>query len=256
MSKKRRQDLSLLVGRNPVREALQEGGARIEKVMLQKGGERRVMDAIRGAASLAGVPVQYVPRARLQHIAGELNHQGVIAIIAPIAYLDVDDMLSSIAPNLDSVREKKPVLLVLDRIEDPHNLGAMLRTAVAAGVAGVIVPKQNMAPLNAAALKASAGLAVRIPIARVDKIAQLLMQLKERGYWVAGAAGEGDSSVWDMDWDRPMALVMGSEGKGLHPRVIEACDYSVMIPMPGPAESLNVSVAAGVLLFAAIRNRS
>ncbi len=255
MKKKRRgEEASLVVGRNPVREALEADGAGIEKVLLLQGGSR-ALETLRRAASQAGVPVQFVPAHRLDRMAPGLNHQGVVAVAAPVAYREVDEMLAAIAPDLDAVQRLKPIVLVLDRIEDPYNFGAILRTAVAAGAGGVVVPAQHSAPLNAAALKASAGLARRIPVARAANLADVLFQLKERGYWVAGAAGDGPTSVWDMDWDRPLALVLGSEGKGLRPRVAGACDYLVSIPMRGAAESLNVSVAAGILLFAAARAR-
>ena len=254
MNPKPPSEASLIVGRNPVREALEREGARIEKVMVQQGGGRG-LDAIRRTASEVGVPVQYVPSNRLNQMAVGLNHQGVVAIAAPVAYHDVDEMLADVAPTLEAVRRHKPILLLLDRIEDPHNFGAVVRTAVAAGVEGVIVPKRHMAPLNAATIKASAGVATRIPVARVDDLAEVIFQLKERGYWVVGAAEDGETSVWDMDWDRPLVLVMGSEAKGLHRHVAEACDYLVSIPMRGDAESLNVSVAAGILLFAAARSR-
>ncbi len=243
------------MGRNPVREALERGARSIEKVMIQQGAGGRPIDEIRRAATAAGVPFQFVPAARLEKMAPELNHQGVLALAAPIAYRVLEEMLAEIAPDRDAVRDKKPLVLLLDQIEDPYNFGAILRTAVAAGVAGVIVPDRQMAPLNAAALKASAGTATRIPVARVTNVAETIQQLKERGYWIAGAMGDGDSSVWTMDWNRPLALVMGNEGKGLRRRVAEACDFRVAIPLRGPAESLNVSVAAGILLFAAVSVR-
>ena len=248
-------DASLIVGRNPVREALERRAAEIEKVMIQKGASGRAIDAIRRAASEAGVAVQYVPQQRLERLGSGLNHQGVTAIAAPIAYHVLEDLLTRIAPTLDEVREKKPLLLLLDQLEDPFNFGAILRSAVAAGADGVIVPKDGMAPLNAAALKASAGTAARIPVARTGNLANAIEQLKERGYWIAGAASEGETSVWDLDWDRPIAIVIGSEARGLRPRVAAGCDHLVAIPMRGPAESLNASVAAGLFLFAAARVR-
>ena len=152
--------------------------------------------------------------------------------------------------------KRNPSLVVLDEISDPHNFGAILRSAVASGASGVIVPDRNQAPLGATALKASAGTAPRIPVARVTNLADALVQLKERGYWVAGLDGEAEKTVWTLDWDRPTALVIGSEGRGLRPRVRETCDYLVSIPMRGPAESLNASVAAGIALFAAVRGRA
>ena len=252
MSARSRPDSSLIVGRNPVEEALERRPDSIEKVMLQRGAR---VDHLRRAAADAGVPFQYVPAGRLNQMAAGLNHQGALAIAAPVAYRDVDEMLAEIAPDLDAVRRTKPLLLVLDGIEDPYNFGAILRSAVAAGVDGVIVPRQGMAPLNAAAMKASAGTAARVPVARVDHLGRLLFALKERGYWVAGADGSGEASVWTLHWNRPIALVMGSEGSGLSRQVMEACDHRVAIPMRGPAESLNVSVATGILLFAAARER-
>lgn len=248
-------DTSLIAGRNPVREALERRPEQIEKVMIQRGAHGTAIGAIRTAASHAGVPVQHVPEARLRHEAGELNHQGVIAWAAPVRYREANQLLADIAPTWDAVRAKKPLLLVIDRVTDPRNFGAILRSAVAAGVDGVFVPNQHMAPLNAAAIKASAGTATRVPIARVNDLPTLLQQLKERSYWIIGADGSAETNVWQMNWDRPLALVVGSEGEGLQPAVREACDERVAIPMRGPAESLNVSVAAGVLLFAATRPR-
>lgn len=261
----------VIAGRNPVREALERGDGRVEKVFLQQGAHGSGVDAIRRAAKAAGVPVQVVPPQRLNHLAPGTNHQGVVALAAATAYADFDEMLSGIAPTLDDVRQKKPVLVAMDEIEDPHNFGAILRSAVAAGAAGVVVPERHMAPLGATALKASAGTALRIPVARVTNLAEALHALKERGYWVVGleslprtrsgggeAEGGGSerATVWAYDWDRPLALVVGNEGRGLRPRVRAACDVLVEIPMRGPAESLNASVAAGIALFAAIKGRA
>lgn len=245
-----------IIGRNPVREALERDDIGLEKVMIEQNASGRAISAIRSAAQRAGVPVQYVPQARIDHEAGNGNHQGVLAIAAPIRYRNVDDLLSGIAPTWDDVQQQKPLLLVIDRVTDPRNFGAILRSAVAAGVDGVIVPARSMAPLSTVAVKASAGTATRIPIGRVGDLAQVLVQLKERGYWVVGAAGEADASVWEVEWDRPVAVVVGSEGEGLHPDVAEACDTLAAIPMRGPAESLNVSVAAALFMFAAARSRT
>lgn len=244
-------DSSIIFGRNPVRETLERDAARIEKVILQKGAEGRDIAEIRRLASKAGVQVQYVPVVRLTHLTGGGNHQGVAAVSAPLPYADLNEMLGEIAATRDEVVAARPRILILDCISDPYNFGAILRSAVASGTRGVIVPERNMAPLNAAAFKASAGTAGRIPIARVTNIADTIYELKERGYWIAGADSDGDTSVWEMDWDRPLVLVVGSEGEGIRRRVLEECDYRIRIPMKGPAESLNASVAAGIILFAA-----
>lgn len=249
-------DTSTLIGRQPVLEALEREDVGIEKVMLKQGASGEQIGAIRQGAQARGVPVQYVPAARLRHEAEGAAHQGVVAITAPIRYREVDDMLSEIAPSWGVVKEKKPLLLAIDRVTDPRNFGAILRSAVAAGADGVIVPNREMAPLNAAAIKASAGTAPRIPIARTDDLARVLEQVKERGYWVCGAEGTAETPYWEVDWDRPMVVVVGSEGEGLAPDVHDACDELASIPMRGPAESLNVSVAAGLLLFAAAQPRT
>lgn len=248
-------DTSTLIGRQPVLEALERGDVGIEKVMLEQSASGSRIGAIREAAERRGAPVQYVPETRLRHEADGAAHQGVVAITAPIRYREVDEMLSEIAPTWDDVEARKPILLVVDRVTDPRNFGAILRSAVGAGVDGVIVPSREMAPLNAAAIKASAGTAPRIPIARADDLSRVLMQLKERGYFVVGAEGSAETTMWEAEWDRPVAVVLGSEGGGLASAVAEACDELVSVPLRGPVESLNVSVAAGLLLFAAARFR-
>ena len=257
-------DLSptVLVGRNPVREALERGDGRVEKVLMQRGAHGSGIDAIRRLAREAGVPVQSVPAQRVEGLAPRQVHQGIVAIVAPVAYADLDEMLAGVAANLDVVRETKPILVALDEIEDPHNFGAILRSTVAAGGAGVVVPERRMAPLSQTAVKASAGTALRLPIARVSSLAAALEQAKERGYWVVGLEGgaalRGDPerfTVWTYDWDRPVVLVVGNEGRGLRPGVRAACDALVEIPIRGEAESLNASVAAGVALFASARTR-
>jgi len=256
MSSNSETDTSTIIGRQPVCEALERGEVGIQKVMLEQDASGEDIGVIRNLAEQRGAPVQYVPEARLRHEAEGAAHQGVVAISAPIRYQEVDEMLSDIAPTWSDVKAKKPRILVIDRVTDPRNFGAILRSAVAAGTDGVIVPTREMAPLNAAAIKASAGTAPRIPIARSDHLPRLLTQVKERGYWVYGAEGTAEPTLWEADWDRPAVVVLGSEGEGLAPEVAEACDELISIPMQGPAESLNVSVAAGLLLFEASRSRA
>ncbi len=254
MTKKPEESSNILTGRNPVREAL-EAGVDLEKLFLQEGIDRRVAGELRALARNAGVPVQSVPIQRLERLVPGVNHQGVAALGSEVGYLEVDDMLSQVAGDLDTVKRTKPIIVVLDGIQDPHNLGAILRTSVAAGANGVILPTRGAAPVNATVLKTSAGAARLIPIARVDNIVQTIEQLKERGYWVAGADGGASQSIWSMDWDRPLVLIIGGESSGMRPVVAKACDHRLRIPMRGPTDSLNASVAAGIVLFAATQCR-
>ena len=255
-------DPTIVAGRNPVRELLDAEPSRIEKIMLARGSGRieGALEKVRKAASAAGVPVQMVPQQALERSAKGAVHQGVVALVAPIAYRDVDELLSQIAPTNDEVRERKPLVLALDGVEDPHNYGAIIRSGVGAGVDAMVVTEKGMAPLSATAVKASAGTALQAPLARTRDLGRALGAMKERGYWVVGleAAPEADSratTVWDWDWDRATVLVIGSEGRGLSVGVRKACDGLAAIPMRGPAESLNASVAAGVALFIATKDR-
>lgn len=253
MSADRHPDSSLVLGRNPVRELLERDPHRVEKVLLQRGGGGKDISDIRRLAAESDVQVQYVPAGHLNQLARGLNHQGVVANASPIAYADLDQMLQEIGATREEVRSRRPRIVLLDQIQDPFNFGAILRSAAAFGAAGVIVPQRKMAPLNAAALKASAGTAGRVPIARTANLAESVYQLKERGYWIAGADGRGETVVWEMDWERPLAIVFGSEGEGVREGILERCDVRIRIPIREDTESLNVSVAAGILLSAAYR---
>ena len=246
----RPQTTRFVAGRNPVRELLETDPARVEKAMVQKGasGSARQIDQL---ARENGIPVQYVPPARLNQLVPGVNHQGVILAVSPVAYADVDEMLQSIAPDRDTVEREKPIVVVLDHIQDPHNLGAIIRSCAATGIKGVIIPDRGAAPVTAASIKTSAGTISQVQVARVGNIPRLILQLKERGYWVAGAEGSGETRMDAMDWDRPLAIVIGSEEKGMGKSVRESCDYLVSIPMVEGVESLNASVAAAVLLFQA-----
>ncbi|HYE57968.1 MAG TPA: 23S rRNA (guanosine(2251)-2'-O)-methyltransferase RlmB [Rhodothermales bacterium] len=244
----------LLIGRTPVREALERRDARLEKLYLPREAKGLLADLHRLARE-AGVPVQFVPPPKLDALARGGHHQGVVAVLSGVAYHEAEQMLDEIAADYDALLAWRPLLVALDGLEDPHNVGAVLRSAVAAGAAAVLVPAQGTAPIGAVALKASAGTALHLPIARVSSLVRALEGLKERGYTVVGAAGEGVTLHTAFDWTGPVVLVVGSEGRGLSPAVRRACDALVRIAMPGPAESLNASVAAGVLLFEAVRQR-
>jgi len=243
-----------VAGRNPVREALQNDPSRIDKLFIQKGGSGSIR-AIQQAARDAGIPFQFVPVQKLNTLVPGVNHQGVVLSMSAVSYWDVDDMLTEVAANTDAVRAEKPIVVVLDHIQDPHNLGAIIRSCAGAGVKGVIIPDRGAAPVTAAAVKTSAGTLSNVMVARAGNLTQLILQLKERGYWIAGAEGSGETRMDAMDWDRPLAIVIGNEEKGMSRSVREACDYLISIPLAESVESLNASVAAGVLLFQARLSR-
>ncbi len=223
-------------------------------MLLQKGGSGSIKQ-FEHLARQARIPIQHVPKQRLDQLVPGVNHQGVVLAVAPIQYLDVDELLNRIASNVDAVRAEKPVVVVLDHIQDPHNLGAIVRSCAATGVKGIIIPERGAAPVTAAAVKTSAGTMSQVMVARTGSLVQLIEQLKERGYWIAGADGGGETGLEAMDWDRPLALVIGSEEKGMSRTVSEACDYRIAIPMESGVESLNASVAAALLLFQAYMHR-
>ena len=253
MARKTEKQPAFLVGGNPVREALEKDDIQIDKILLQKGGTGSIHQ-IRKLATQKELPVQFVPLTRLNQLALGLNHQGVLATISGVKYLTFHDLMLEVASNLEDVRNSRPIILILDEIQDPRNFGAILLSAVAAGIKGVIVASRRMAPLNSGAIKSSAGTALRIPIARVDSLSAIIIPLKERGFWLVGADGEGETTVWDMDWKRATAIIIGNEEKGVHQKILEACDYRISIPIKGPVESLNASVAAGILMFAASKD--
>ncbi|MBT3450177.1 MAG: 23S rRNA (guanosine(2251)-2'-O)-methyltransferase RlmB [Bacteroidetes Order II. Incertae sedis bacterium] len=239
-----------IAGRNPVREQIEADSSRLEKLYLQKGATGSLL-TYRKLASDHGIPVQIVPTYKLNSLVPGVNHQGVILVTSAVEYQDVDDMLAGVAATREELIEKKSIVVILDHIQDPYNLGAIIRSCVAAGAGGVIIPDRKAAPVTPATVKTSAGTINQIPIARVGNLLQVVDQMKERGYWIAGAEGTGETSMQEMDWDRPIGLVIGSEEKGMTRMMRKACDYLVKIPMRGPAESLNASVAAGILLFQA-----
>jgi len=236
----------IITGRNPVREVLERDPLSIEKIYLLKDATR--LNYIRSLALQNQIPVQILPLHGLKRVAGGALHQGVIAVQPAFSYSDYTIMLAEIAPNLDSVRSLQPRLLLLDGIQDPRNFGAIVRCAVAFDVKGIIVSSHHMAPVSPAMVKASSGAVLRIPIARVRRLADIIGELKERGYHVYGASGDGSVSMWDTNWKRPIALVIGSEGRGLFPDTEHVCDQLLSIPIHGDMKSLNASVATGILL--------
>ncbi|NLF58826.1 MAG: 23S rRNA (guanosine(2251)-2'-O)-methyltransferase RlmB [Candidatus Hydrogenedens sp.] len=238
---------NLLVGRNPIREALRAGKP-VEKLIVAAGDlSGAAMDIIRMARE-AGVVVQAVDRARLDQIYPA--HQGMLAYVAQAEYVSVEDML---AAALD--RGEDPFLLVLDGVTDPHNLGAIIRSAECAGAHGVIIPERRSAGLTPACAKAAAGALSHMPVARVGNLNRTLEMLKANGVWTVAAALDGEDAL-TCDLSGPIALVIGSEGSGISALTLQKCDRRVTLPMFGHIDSLNASVAAGVLCYQVVRARS
>lgn len=239
----------LVEGKNTVLEALRANRP-INKVLVAEGINQRGMQEIYRLARELGVPVQQVDRRKLDAIAQTQSHQGVIAQAAPKAYVDIDEILAAAAQS-----PSPPLLVLLDDLEDPHNLGAILRSADAAGAHGVVIPKRHGVPLTAAVARASAGAVEYVPVARVGNMVQTIDFLKGKGIWVAGATMEAVKPHYEEDFSGPLALVIGGEGKGLSRLVKEKCDFLVRIPMQGRLNSLNAAVSASILLFEAVRQR-
>ncbi len=240
----------ILYGRRPVLEILKSGNRPILKIYLMKGGRDEVFTQIEAHVKARGIHCFYDSRHKLDVMAGNENHQGVVAVLESRKYADLTDLLEV------AERRKEPLFAVLlDEIEDPQNLGAILRSADAAGVHGVVIPKDRAAEVTAAAVKASAGAAEHVLTAKVSNLNDAIRKLKEAGVWVYGAAAEGDHPFYEVDLKRPCAWVIGSEGKGLRRLVRENCDELVRIPMVGKVASLNASVSAALLMFEVARQR-
>ena len=239
-----------IVGRNPVIEHLQRGTQTIEKIWIAKGNTHARIQHIVSMAEKAGVPIKRCTRRELDRLEPSVPHQGVIALVSPTRYNDLPSILAKIER-----REHNALLIILDNIQDPRNLGAILRTADAVNADAVIIPKNHAVGITAAVHKASAGASTYVPIVKVTNIAHTIDTLKDRGVWVAGAAENASCLYTAADFRVPLCLVLGSEGKGLRRLVKQKCDYLVHLPMLGKIDSLNVSVAAGVLLYEVIRQR-
>lgn len=243
----------LLYGVNPLLEALRAGDRIPEEVVIAKGAKDHRLHELIELARTRNIPVRRSPRAALDRTVGNTHHQGVMARIPAARYADSEYLLSSIAARVGGAVE--PLAVVLDGVEDPRNLGAILRTSECAGVDGVFVPERRAAGLSETVAKASAGAIEHVPVARVTNLSLLIKQLKERNVWVIGTAADALIEYTEWDWTRPSALVLGGEGAGLHRLVRERCDVLVRIPVQGRIESLNVSVAAGIILYEALRQR-
>jgi 23S rRNA (guanosine2251-2'-O)-methyltransferase len=242
-------DEQYLAGKHPVLEALKAGRS-LNKIWLSTQAQRHLVGPILEEAKARGVVVQHVDKRKLDQLVPDLPHQGVVAQAAPASYVEVDDLLA-----LAAERGESPLLVLLDEVEDPHNLGSVLRTVDCTGAHGVIVPKRRSASLTAVVAKTSAGAVEYVPVARVANLVQTIGKLKEAGVWIAGADAAADSDVYQANLTGPLAIVIGSEGRGLSRLVREKCDFLLSLPMFGRINSLNASVAAGVILYEAVRQR-
>ena len=245
---------NLIYGVNAVVEALRAGTRQIESITILESARPDRLKSLVELARQKGVPVHRVPRWDLDRTLGEVRHQGVVARIAAARYADADDLLDTLEAKIGS--SDPPLVLGLDAIEDPRNMGSILRTAECAGVHGVFIAERRAVGLTGVVAKVAAGALEYVRVARVTNLVRLIEQLKARNIWVVGAAGDARQSYTDWDWMLPAAIFLGSEGHGLHRLVREHCDTLVRIPVCGKLDSLNVSVAAGVLLYEARRQRA
>ncbi len=240
----------IIEGRNAVIEALRAGRA-IDKIYIARSETDRTLGFIASSARDLGIAVTESDRRKLDAMSRTKAHQGVIAVGAVRAYSSVEDILAIAAE-----RGEDPFVIVCDELNDPHNLGAVIRTAECAGAHGIIIPKRRSAGLTAIVGKASAGAVEHMAVARVPNIPSVLRELKSKGLWVYGAAADGPCRLWETDIRGPLCLVIGSEGEGLGRLVAESCDFILGIPMKGRVSSLNASAAAAVLIYEAVRQRA
>ena len=239
-----------LYGIHPILEALRSADRPIEGIYLQQGRKSREVDEILRLARTRRITVDFRPREALDQLTGSAHHQGAVGVVAAKAYLALDDLLQGIPP------KKHPLLLILDGIEDPRNLGAILRTAEATGVDGVIIPERRAIGLTATVAKAAAGAIEYVPVARVVNLSQTIERLKRENMWIYALDIEAKQDFRSVDYRGGVALVIGGEGRGIRPLVAEHCDGRIHIPMQGRLSSLNASVAAGVLLYEVLRQRA
>ena len=239
----------LIEGRNAVTEALR-AGTPIDKIYIARGDTDRTLSQIVALAKKAGIVVADADHRKLDAMSRTHSHQGVIAIAAVREYASVEDIFAAAAE-----KNEKPLIVVCDELSDPHNLGAVIRTAECAGAHGVIIPKRRSAGLTAVVAKTSAGAVSYMPVARVSNIPALLKELQEQGVWIFGTAADGNTTLYEADLKGPAAIVIGSEGDGMSRLVAQGCDFLVSIPMKGKISSLNASAAAAILLYEAVRQR-
>ncbi|MDR7080431.1 23S rRNA (guanosine2251-2'-O)-methyltransferase [Neobacillus niacini] len=237
-----------IIGKNPVMEALRSERD-INKILIAESSQRGQMQPLIQLAKEANVIVQFVPKKKIDQISDE-NHQGVLAYVAAYQYAEIDDLFAAAEK-----KNETPFFLLLDEIEDPHNLGSIMRTADAVGAHGIIIPKRRAVGLTATVAKASTGAIEHIPVVRITNMARTIDELKERGIWIAGTDASGKQDYRQFDGTLPLGLVIGSEGKGMGRLVRDKCDFLISLPMAGKVTSLNASVAAALLMYEVYRRR-
>ncbi|MCR4771839.1 MAG: 23S rRNA (guanosine(2251)-2'-O)-methyltransferase RlmB [Oscillospiraceae bacterium] len=249
MAPEREEDEGRIEGKNPVMEAL-KAGRRIDKLYIAKGENDRALAFIAAKARAAGAVISETDRKKLDHMSVTHAHQGVIAVAAVKDYVTPEAILDAA-----DQKGEKPFIIICDDISDPHNLGAIIRTAEAAGAHGVIIPKHRSAGVTAVVEKTSAGAVEHMLVARVANLAAAVKSLKDRGVWIFGTDADGDRPLWKADFRDSAAIVIGSEGKGMSRLMKESCDFLISIPMMGQVNSLNASAAAAVVMYEAVRQR-
>jgi 23S rRNA (guanosine2251-2'-O)-methyltransferase len=238
-----------ITGIHAVREAL-AAGRPLQSLLIARGRHGERLQEIVQLARRNSVPVRFEERPQIDRSAGTREHQGVVAFVAAESTVSLEQILAA-----GSSPAAAGLLVILDGVEDPHNLGASIRTALAAGARGLVIPERRSVGLTDAAVRSSAGAAAHLPVARVTNLARAIEEIKDAGYWIVGMDERAEKSYTEVDYTVPVVLVFGGEGKGLHQLVKERCDFLVSLPTAGPVRSLNVSVAAGVALFEVVRQR-
>ncbi|MFQ5781299.1 MAG: 23S rRNA (guanosine(2251)-2'-O)-methyltransferase RlmB [Nitrospiria bacterium] len=240
----------IIYGINPVRESLRSDQNRLDKIYLLSNRKGKEIDAIRSLARRRRTTLLTVERGVLDRMAGTTKHQGVVAFLSSSPYCSLDDVLAFVRR-----REDPPFLLILDEVEDPRNLGAIIRTADAAGAHGVIIPERRASGLTAVVSKASAGALAHFPVARAVNLSAAIDLLKKEGLWIIGMEAGSPTLYFQYDFRDPIAIVVGGEGKGIHRKILERCDQVISMPMRGHVSSLNVSVAVGIVAYEVLRQR-
>jgi 23S rRNA (guanosine2251-2'-O)-methyltransferase len=240
---------NIITGRKPIIEALR-AHTPIEKIMVLYGVKGEAIERIKQLAKQYGVPCVEVNKQRFREVASDMTTQGVVALIGTKRYVEVEDILV-----VAQMCNEQPFILILDEIEDPQNLGALLRTAECVGMHGVIIPKHHAASINQTVVKTSAGASEHIAVARVTNIANTIDELKSKGLWIIGVSPEAEQTFYNVDYKSPIGIVIGSEGEGIRRLVKEKCDFLVRIPMFGKIDSLNASVAGALVMYEAVRAR-